>query len=68
MNDIEIIRNPAMIAGEINLIKKQTRETVIAASVEIGRRLQEVKGMVDTESGRSGLLTTCSTASPRRTI
>lgn len=46
MNDIEIIRNPAMIAGEINLIKKQTREAVLAASVEIGRRLQEVKGMV----------------------
>lgn len=46
MSEIEIVRNPAMIAGEINLIKKQTRERILSASVEIGRRLQEVKGMI----------------------
>lgn len=46
MADIEIVRNPAMIAGEINLIRKQTEERVLAASIEIGRRLQEAKGMV----------------------
>ena len=42
----EIIRTPAMIAGEINLIKEQVRSTALQASIEIGRRLQEAKGLV----------------------
>lgn len=46
MSEIEIIRNPAMIAGEINLIKKQTQARVLEGAIEIGRRLQEAKGMV----------------------
>ena len=44
MNDI--IRTPEMIAGEINLIKEQVRSTALQASIEIGRRLQEAKGLV----------------------
>ena len=42
----EIIRTPAMIAGEINLIKEQVRSTALHASIEIGRRLQEAKALV----------------------
>ena len=42
----ELIRTPAMIAGEINLIKEQVRSTALQASIEIGRRLQEAKGLV----------------------
>jgi len=42
----EIIRTPAMIAGEINAIKEQVRSTAFMASVEIGRRLREAKAMV----------------------
>lgn len=42
----EIIRNPAMIAGEINTIKEQVRSTALSASVEIGHRLQEAKALV----------------------
>lgn len=43
---MEIIRTPEMIAGEINTIKDQVRNTAIMASVEIGRRLKEAKGLV----------------------
>ena len=42
----ELTRTPAMIAGEINTIKEQVRNTALNASVEIGRRLQEVKELV----------------------
>ena len=42
----DIIRNPAMIAGEINTIKEQVRTTALSASVEIGRRLLEAKALV----------------------
>lgn len=42
----EITRTPAMIAGEINLIKDQVRSTALSASVEIGKRLAEAKTMV----------------------
>lgn len=42
----EIIRNPAMIAGEINTIKEQVRATALSASVEIGKRLTEAKALV----------------------
>lgn len=44
----ELIRTPAMIAGEINLIKEQVRSTALQASIEIGRRLQEAKNLVPT--------------------
>ena len=42
----EITRTAGMIAGEINLIKEQVRNTALSASVEIGRRLQEARGLV----------------------
>lgn len=42
----EIVRTPEMIAGEINAIKCQVRNTALMASVEIGRRLKEAKGLV----------------------
>ena len=42
----ELIRTPAMIAGEINTIKETVRSTALQACVEIGRRLQEAKGLV----------------------
>lgn len=42
----EIIRTPAMIAGEINAIKEQVRNTAIIASVEIGRKLKEARELV----------------------
>ena len=42
----ELIRTPAVIAGEINLIKEQVRSTALQASIEIGRRLQEAKNLV----------------------
>ena len=41
-----ITRTPDMIAGEINTIKEQVRSTAVMASVEIGRRLKEAKGLV----------------------
>lgn len=42
----ELIRTPAMIAGEINLIKEQVRSTALQASIEIGRRLTEAQTLV----------------------
>ena len=42
----ELARTPDMIAGEINTIKSQVRNTALIASVEIGRKLKEAKGMV----------------------
>lgn len=42
----EIIRTAEMIAGEINGIKAQVRTTAAIASVEIGRKLKEAKGLV----------------------
>ena len=44
MNDL--IRNPQIIAAEINGIKEQTRVVVLQASVEIGKRLTEAKALV----------------------
>lgn len=41
-----IERTPAIIAGEINYIKRQAQQTLLAASVEIGRKLNEAKAMV----------------------
>lgn len=39
-------RTPAIIAGEINYIKRQAQQTLLAASVEIGRKLNEAKALV----------------------
>ena len=41
-----IERTPAIIAGEINYIKRQAQQTLLAASVEIGRKLNEAKALV----------------------
>lgn len=41
-----IERTPAVIAGEINYIKRQAQQTLLAASVEIGRKLNEAKALV----------------------
>lgn len=46
MNETGIIRDAATIAAEINGIKGQVRITVVAAAVEIGRRLKEAKALV----------------------
>lgn len=39
-------RTPAIIAGEINYIKRQAQQALLAASVEIGRKLNEAKALV----------------------
>jgi hypothetical protein len=39
-------RTPQIIAVEINSIKNQTRQMVLASSIEIGRRLMEAKQLV----------------------
>ena len=39
-------RTPALIAAEVNLIKDQTTNVVLVGSIEIGRRLKEVKAML----------------------
>ena len=41
-----IERTPAIIAGEINYINRQAQQTLLAASVEIGRKLNEAKALV----------------------
>lgn len=41
-----IERTPAIIAVEINYIKRQAQQTLLAASVEIGRKLNEAKALV----------------------
>lgn len=46
MNEVEIVRTPEMIAGEINYIKQKAAERLLEDSVEIGRRLQEAKALV----------------------
>lgn len=40
-------RTPQVIAAEINGIKDQTRKVALLASVEIGQRLVEAKGMIE---------------------
>ena len=44
---IAIQRTPSLIAIEINSIKEQTRNMVLYSSIEIGRRLVEVKSMLE---------------------
>ena len=39
-------RTPAVIAGEINYIKRQAQRVLLGASVEIGRKLHEAKALV----------------------
>lgn len=39
-------RSPETIAGEINAIKAQTRQVMISAALEIGKRLIEAKALV----------------------
>lgn len=46
MNELEVKRTPELIAAEINHIKEETKKTVIYNSIEIGRRLQEVKLLI----------------------
>lgn len=41
-----IERTPAIIAGEINYIKRQAQQALLAASVEIGRKLNEAKALI----------------------
>ena len=42
----ELIRDAATIAGEINAIKQEVRETAIRGTIEIGKRLIEAKSLV----------------------
>lgn len=46
MSDIVTVRDPDVIAAEINTIKRQVREAAIFASIRIGEKLTEVKSMV----------------------
>lgn len=46
MNEL-MTRTPEIIAAEINGIKDQQRKMMIVAAIEIGRRLTEVKGMLE---------------------
>lgn len=48
MSEVTIVRTPNMIAAEINGIKEQTRQIMLANSIEIGRRLVEAKEVVAT--------------------
>ncbi len=43
---VQDIRTAENIAIEINTIKKQTQKVMLSASIEIGRRLSEVKSLV----------------------
>ena len=46
MSNIITARDPYIIAAEINTIKRQVQETVIAGSLRIGEKLQEAKSLV----------------------
>lgn len=46
MSEMNIIRNAAMIADEINGIKEHVRATAVQGAIEIGRRLHEAKALV----------------------
>lgn len=47
MNEVSVTRTPEMVAAEINLIKDQTRKLVLSNSILIGKKLQEVKEMLE---------------------
>lgn len=46
MTDVITERTPLVIAAEINIIKRQTGEILLNNAIEIGRRLTEVKDML----------------------
>lgn len=46
VQDAQGVRSPEIIAAEINYIKRQTQEVVLANAIEVGRRLTEAKEMV----------------------
>ena len=46
-NEVIQIRDAEIVAAEINTIKNQTKRLVLSASVEIGRRLEEAKSLVN---------------------
>lgn len=46
MSNIITARDPYIIAAEINTIKRQVQETMIAGSLRIGEKLQEAKSLV----------------------
>lgn len=43
---VTVARSPEMIAGEINAIKAQTRQVMLSAALEIGKKLIEAKSLV----------------------
>lgn len=47
MSDIVTVRDPDIIAAEINVIKREVREVAIRASIRIGEKLTEAKSLVD---------------------
>lgn len=47
MNDLQVTRTPEMVAAEINLIMDQTRKLVLSNSILIGKKLKEVKEMLE---------------------
>lgn len=46
VHEVNNIRTPDTIATEINLIVQKTKEVVLSAAIEIGKRLVEVKELV----------------------
>lgn len=46
MSDIVTVRDPDIIAAEINTVKEQVQKVLIYASIEIGGKLTEAKGLV----------------------
>lgn len=47
MTQVQIVRSTETIAAEINSIKEQTQRMLLINSIEIGRRLAEVKEMIN---------------------
>lgn len=47
MSDIVTVRDPDIIAAEINTIKNEVRQVVIYASIRIGEKLMEAKSLVN---------------------
>ena len=44
---MQVTRTPEMVAAEINLIKDQTRKLILSNSILIGKKLKEVKEMLE---------------------
>lgn len=47
MDNLTTVRTPLVIAAEINMITCQTKKILLAGAIEIGRRLQEAKDLVN---------------------